>query len=152
MEDQSSTQYSSNTGEVDQQSDFGFNDHVIIQKKKYDETEDESKLRFEMELEFVQLLANASYLQYLAQYKYFEDPGFIEYCKYLQYWKQPEYARFIKYPYCLFMLDRIVSDEQFREECKTIPFRDMLHQQMLRHWGFYRKNREDAIKQVQSFE
>ncbi|KAG2386322.1 hypothetical protein C9374_002768 [Naegleria lovaniensis] len=140
---------SNNTNANDQQQNQ--NEHIIIQKKKYEETEDETKLRFEMELEFIQLLSNPSYLQYLAQYKYFEDPAFIEYLKYLQYWKRPEYAKFIRFPNCLFMLDRIVTDAQFREECKLNPFRDLLQQQIMCHWSFYRKNREEALKK-KSFE
>jgi len=126
--------------------------HSLIQKKRYDETEDEEKLRFEMELEFVQLLGHPSYVQFLAQYKYFEDAGFLEYLKYLQYWKAPEYAKFIKFPYSLFVLDRVVNDEHFREDCKTNAFRDMLHQQIISHWSFYRKNREEKILKNSSFD
>lgn len=69
--------------------------------------------RFQIELEFIQCLANPWYLNSmlhllnrfrqshllfgldLAQQQYFKDEAFIRYLEYLQYWKQPEYAKFI---------------------------------------------------------
>lgn len=54
-----------------------------------------NKHRFELELEFVQSLANPHYLQALAQQNILEDPAFILYLEYLKYWSEPEYARFI---------------------------------------------------------
>jgi mediator of RNA polymerase II transcription subunit 31 len=51
--------------------------------------------RFELELEFVQSLANPFYLQTLAQQNVLSKPTFIRYLKYLMYWKEPEYARFV---------------------------------------------------------
>ncbi|KAL9648671.1 hypothetical protein ABK040_016300 [Willaertia magna] len=116
-------------------------------KKQFTESDEENKLRFEMELEFIELLAHPTYLQYLAQYKYFEDEGFIEYLKYLQYWKSPEYSKFIKFPYCLYFLDRLINDLHFREECKSNAFRDIIHQQTMSHWKYYRRNREEKVKE-----
>lgn len=49
-----------------------------------------------IELEFVQCLANPSYLNWLAQNKYFTDPAFVKYLAYLQYWRRPEYSRLIQ--------------------------------------------------------
>ncbi|XP_012273958.1 mediator of RNA polymerase II transcription subunit 31 isoform X2 [Orussus abietinus] len=57
------------------------------------ETEDQQRLRFQVELEFVQCLANPNYLNFLAQRGYFKDSAFINYLKYLLYWKEPEYAK-----------------------------------------------------------
>jgi hypothetical protein len=54
-----------------------------------------NKYRFELELEFVQSLANPHYLQALAQQGVMEDPSFVLYLDYLQYWSEPEYAKFI---------------------------------------------------------
>jgi hypothetical protein len=51
--------------------------------------------RFELELEFVQALANPFYLHSLAQQGILYQPAFINYLKYLQYWKEKDYARFI---------------------------------------------------------
>jgi mediator of RNA polymerase II transcription subunit 31 len=47
----------------------------------------------QVELEFVQCLANPNYLNFLAQRGYFKENAFINYLKYLLYWKEPEYAR-----------------------------------------------------------
>ena len=47
-----------------------------------------NQLRFEVELEFVSLLANPHYLQYLAQNRYLDDnnpDNILKYIDYLQY-------------------------------------------------------------------
>ena len=103
--------------------------------------DEEEQIRFQVELEFVQMLANPFYLQHLAQYKYFEDKSFISYLKYLLYWKQPEYSKFIMYPNCLYYLDRL-QDEGFRSECAKAGFSQFLMDQQRRHWMYYRSNRE----------
>ena len=51
--------------------------------------------RFELELEFVQLLANPTYLTWLAQSDQLKDPALIRFLDYLQYWLRPEYAAYI---------------------------------------------------------
>ncbi|KAL9678442.1 hypothetical protein QQ045_016286 [Rhodiola kirilowii] len=51
---------------------------------------DDGRQRFLLELEFVQCLANPTYIHYLAQNRFFEDEAFIGYLKYLQYWHRPE--------------------------------------------------------------
>jgi mediator of RNA polymerase II transcription subunit 31 len=53
------------------------------------------KRRFELELEFVQLLANPAYLTWLAQSDQLKDPALIKFLEYLQYWLRPEYAAYI---------------------------------------------------------
>ncbi|XP_046554662.1 mediator of RNA polymerase II transcription subunit 31-like [Haliotis rubra] len=59
------------------------------------ETEEQQRIRFQVELEFVQCLANPNYLNFLAQRGYFKENYFINYLKYLLYWKEPKYARYI---------------------------------------------------------
>src|SRR6266850_5087831 len=54
-----------------------------------------NRKRFELELEFVQALANPFYLHSLAQQGILYQPAFINYLKYLLYWKEKDYARFI---------------------------------------------------------
>ena len=54
-----------------------------------------NRARFELELEFVQSLANPFYLHSLAQQGILNQPAFINFLKYLQYWKDKDYARFI---------------------------------------------------------
>ena len=55
--------------------------------------------RFELELEFVQALANPFYLHSLAQQNILEQPAFVNFLKYLLYFKEKDYARFIQYVY-----------------------------------------------------
>ncbi|GKT37349.1 Mediator complex, subunit Med31 like protein [Aduncisulcus paluster] len=75
---------------------------------------DLEKTRFELELEFVQLLGVPKYLKYLKDQGYFSKPAFRAYIKYLQYWKEPAYSKFLKFPQCLFYLD-IIQDPAFIE-------------------------------------
>ncbi|KAF6773731.1 hypothetical protein AHF37_06713 [Paragonimus kellicotti] len=56
---------------------------------------DDSRTRFQIELEFVQCLANPSYLNFLAQQGCFEKPAFVNYLQYLRYWKEPTYSRYL---------------------------------------------------------
>lgn len=55
-----------------------------------------NRARFELELEFVQALANPFYLQSLAAQNILDEPAFINYLAYLQYFKEKEYVRFIQ--------------------------------------------------------
>ncbi len=63
--------------------------------KATNEERAKNRNRFELELEFVQALANPFYLHSLAQQGILYQPAFITYLKYLQYWKEKDYARFI---------------------------------------------------------
>lgn len=54
-----------------------------------------NRARFELELEFVQSLANPYYLHSLAQQGILNQPAFVNFLKYLLYWKEKDYARFI---------------------------------------------------------
>ena len=77
--------------------------------------EEKQRLRFQIELEFVQCLGNPNYLNFLAQRGFFKDPTFINYLKYLEYWKKPQYVKFLKYPVCLHFLE-LLQHENFRKE------------------------------------
>ncbi|KCV70813.1 hypothetical protein H696_03164 [Fonticula alba] len=62
--------------------------------------------RFQVELEFVQCLANPQYLIFLAHdRRCLTDPAFVRYLRYLMYWKQPQYAKYISYPHALYFLE-----------------------------------------------
>ena len=76
---------------------------------------EKDKLRFQVELEFVQCLGNPNYLNFLAQRGYFKDPAFINYLAYLQYWSKSDYVKFIKFPVCLHFLE-LLQHESFRKE------------------------------------
>ncbi|KAJ4361792.1 hypothetical protein N0V83_010733 [Neocucurbitaria cava] len=72
--------------------------------------------RFELELEFVQCLANPVYLNYLAQQKTLDKPEFVAYLSYLQYFKQPKYAKFLHHPGPTLRALELLQQERFRQE------------------------------------
>jgi SOH1 len=74
-------------------------DHTIDSEQATSPSSDPraiNRARFELELEFVQSLANPFYLHSLAQQNILEQPTFINYLKYLLYFKEKDYARFIQ--------------------------------------------------------
>ncbi|KAG9120980.1 suppressor of hpr1 [Ceratobasidium sp. 392] len=96
-----------------------------------------NRARFELELEFVQALANPFYLENLASEGLLDDPTFINYLGYLQYWREREYARFIVYPHCLHYLE-LLQHEQFRKELKNPLTRMRLEHYQFEHWRTWR--------------
>ncbi|XP_073000706.1 mediator of RNA polymerase II transcription subunit 31 [Typha latifolia] len=101
---------------------------------------DDGRQRFLLELEFVQCLANPTYINYLAQNRYFEDEAFIGYLKYLQYWKRPEYIKFIMYPHCLFFLE-LLQNANFRNAMAHPGNKELAHREQYFFWKNYRNNR-----------
>ena len=113
------------------------------------EAREANRARFELELEFVQALANPYYLHSLAQQGILNKPAFVNYLEYLQYWKQKDYARFllyadssvpgralcdsIRYPHALHHLD-LLQVEQFRKDIGKDGWRDYLNQKQFDHW------------------
>ncbi|XP_047961749.1 mediator of RNA polymerase II transcription subunit 31-like [Salvia hispanica] len=106
---------------------------------------DDGRQRFLLELEFVQCLANPTYIHYLAQNRYFEDEAFIGYLKYLQYWQRPEYLKFIMYPHCLFFLE-LLQNANFRNAMAHPANKELAHRQQFYFWKNYRNNR---LKHIQ---
>jgi len=104
------------------------------------ETEEQQKIRFQIELEFVQCLANPNYLNFLAQRGFFKDTAFVNYLKYLTYWKEPDYAKYLKYPQCLMMLD-LLQTEHFRKELVNSQCARFIDDQQLLHWQHYQRKR-----------
>ncbi|XP_018917526.1 mediator of RNA polymerase II transcription subunit 31-A [Bemisia tabaci] len=104
------------------------------------ETEDQAKLRFQVELEFVQCLGNPNYLNFLAQRGYFKDQPFINYLKYLLYWKEPEYVKYLKYPMCLYFLD-LLQYEHFRREVVNAQCAKFIDDQQVLLWQHYTRRR-----------
>ena len=109
-----------------------------------------NRARFELELEFVQALANPFYLHSLAQQNVLEQPAFINFLEYLLYFKEKDYARFIQYvpfskyfivftispsyPHALHHLE-LLQHAQFRSQMKKDEFlREYLHQKQFDHW------------------
>lgn len=113
-------------------------------------TDDElSKLRFQVELEFVQCLANPNYLNFLAQRGYMKDPCFVNYLSYLQYWKEPAYVPFIKYPICLYFLE-LLQHETFRKEIVSGQCVRFLDDQVILHWQHYTRRRTKLFEAASS--
>ncbi|XP_061956923.1 mediator of RNA polymerase II transcription subunit 31-like, partial [Populus nigra] len=108
--------------------------------KKIYKDPDDGRQRFLLELEFVQCLANPTYIHYLAQNRYFEDEAFIGYLKYLQYWQRPEYVKFIMYPHCLYFLE-LLQNANFRNAMAHPGNKELAHRQQFFFWKNYRNNR-----------
>jgi len=104
------------------------------------ETEEQAKLRFQVEMEFVQSLANPNYLHFLAQRGFMKDPCFVNYLNYLTYWKEPAYVCFLKYPVCLHFLE-LLQHETFRKEIVSGQCARFLDDQVILHWQHYTRRR-----------
>lgn len=89
--------------------------------------------RWEIELEFVQSLANIQYLNHLAQNNYLSNPEFLNYIEYLNYWKQPEYSKYLVYPNCLHILT-LLQNEEFRRSILSPDFMNTLMNDMVKRW------------------
>ncbi|TRY69994.1 hypothetical protein TCAL_02817 [Tigriopus californicus] len=111
----------------------------------YSEADEKQRIRFQIELEFVQCLGNPNYLHFLAQRGYFKQPKFIQYLKYLQYWKEPRYVQFIKYPLCLHFLE-LLQHEAFRKEIVNGQCAKFLDDQTILHWQHYTRKRARLIE------
>jgi mediator of RNA polymerase II transcription subunit 31 len=101
--------------------------------------------RFYVDLEFLQNLSNASYLQHLAQNGYFQREDFMNYLVYLRYWKRPEYTRFLLFPHSLAYLDALIDNVDFRNELSLPGFIEFIHKQQGAHWlkGRYHSDTDD---------
>ncbi|KAH7277906.1 hypothetical protein KP509_38G014900 [Ceratopteris richardii] len=108
-------------------------------KDRFKET-DGGRQRFLLELEFVHCLANPTYINYLAQNRYFEDESFVGYLKYLEYWQLPEYSKFIVYPHALFFLE-LLQNPHFRSAMSHPANKELAHRQQFYYWKHHRSNR-----------
>ncbi|KAL1115546.1 hypothetical protein AAG570_007575 [Ranatra chinensis] len=108
---------------------------------------DEDRLRFQVELEFVQCLANPNYLNFLAQRGYFKDQAFVNYLKYLLYWKEPQYAHYLKYPMCLYFLDQL-QYEHFRRELANAQCAKFIDDQQVLLWQHYTRRRTRLLNEA----
>ncbi|KAK3749157.1 hypothetical protein RRG08_019939 [Elysia crispata] len=115
-------------------------------KEKRIETEEQARTRFQIELEFVQCLANPNYLNFLAQRGIFKDSYFVNYLKYLQYWKEAKYAKFLKYPQCLHMLE-LLQYEHFRKELVNAQCAKFIDDQQLFNWQHYHRKRNTMLQE-----
>ncbi|KAL5116447.1 Mediator of RNA polymerase II transcription subunit 31 [Pleosporales sp. CAS-2024a] len=75
--------------------------------------------RFELELEFVQCLANPVYLNYLATQKYYDKAEFVAYLEYLQYFAEPRYLKFLHHPGPTLRALELLQHARFRHDLLT---------------------------------
>ncbi|KAL8759654.1 MAG: hypothetical protein Q9199_000615 [Rusavskia elegans] len=87
--------------------------------------------RFELELEFVQALANPYYLNHLASQKLLQDSTFVAYLNYLQYFAQPAYTRYLSYPGPTLKALELLQQERFRQEILSPDIVAHLSEQIL---------------------
>jgi mediator of RNA polymerase II transcription subunit 31 len=122
---------------------LGYNPNSLSKSvnKEEENEEDGERKRFQIELEFVQSLANPNYLNFLAQHGYFKNPTFLNYLKYLTYWKEPEYNKYLVYPQCLALLELLLH-EQFLKEIVNAQCSKFVDEQLLLVWLHYKRRRE----------
>ena len=72
--------------------------------------------RFEIELEFVQMLGNPLYLNYLAAQHHLENENFVAYLDYLQYFTRPEYVKYLNYPGPTLKALQLLQQTAFRKD------------------------------------
>lgn len=123
----------------EEQTGIGISVYDKLNDDENDENED--RKRFQIELEFVQSLANPNYLNFLAQRGYFKNQRFINYLKYLMYWKEPEYCKYLMYPQCLSLLE-LLQHEQFLKEIVNAACSKYIDEQILLVWLHYKKRRD----------
>ena len=90
--------------------------------------------RFLLECEFVQLLADPAYVQYIVQQHLHKD-GFEAYLAYLLgHWSTLAYARHLRWPQGLVHLRLLVCDKEFRAAAAREDFCAELREGELHAW------------------
>lgn len=87
--------------------------------------------RFELELEFVSMLASPAYLAYLASVKILQQPTFVAYINYLQYWTKEPYIQYLSYPGPTLRALELLQSEEFRKDVLRPDVAGMLEEAML---------------------
>jgi mediator of RNA polymerase II transcription subunit 31 len=77
-----------------------------------DKSVDKVAREVQEDLEFLQLLSNPHYVEFLISHKFFENEAFVNYLRYLSYISQSELVSLVKYPVSLRML-RNLQDPDF---------------------------------------
>lgn len=90
--------------------------------------------RYIIEMEFVQMLANVQYLQFLARQGYLDQPAFVQYLAYLRYWQGREYAKHLIFPQCLHFLE-LLQTQRFRDALRRDDAVALIAQQQ--HAAFF---------------
>ena len=117
-------------------------DLALLDKLLHDSNKSNNTVRFTLELEFIELLSNPHYIQYLVQQQYIQQPHFITYIKYLQYWTTPYYIHYIQHIYSLYMLEQLQSAEyRSNLQSQTNIIVDTLFNTGFFHWRSFKYNR-----------
>ncbi|CAL6068523.1 SOH1_family protein [Hexamita inflata] len=115
----------------------------------------DDKTRFECELDFVTMLGDSKFVQYLQKY-YFDDEYFVDWIKYLQYFRQPPYVRFVKNPISLFYLENL-QHLQFRQHLLLTATNDgqventnlkYFEAQLTKFYKTFREVTQEGLKQA----
>ena len=131
---------------------------VIIKARRKKAIDDEASTgcsnarRFELELEFVQSLANPRYLHHLAttpnpssgasssktddeENDVLNSPEMVGYLSYLRYWyEDPRYAKYILYPHSLYFL-KLLQDPSFRRAMRNPRRVEEVHTAQFQFWA-----------------
>ncbi len=140
------------------------NDDAIIKARQKKAIDDEASTgcsnarRFELELEFVQSLANPRYLHHLAttpnpsssssrasssktnhdeeeENDVLNSPEMVGYLSYLRYWyEDPRYAKYILYPHSLYFL-KLLQDPSFRRAMRNPRRVEEVHTAQFQFWA-----------------
>ncbi|SIO73573.1 mediator complex subunit 31, putative [Babesia microti strain RI] len=100
---------------------------------EFEESEFESKLRLESEIEFLQSLTDPRYLHYLSKEGYFLQNEFLNYLKYLRYLLKEPYIKHLRFPTSIAILN-ILEDEDFRMSMLKESCVQALCDQLDYHW------------------
>ncbi|KAF5531352.1 SOH1 [Fusarium mexicanum] len=108
--------------------------------------------RFEVELEFVQSLANPAYLNHLASQKLLSQPAFVAYLAYLQYWSKPPYLKYLTYPGPTLRHLELLQQEAFRQQIispdvKVPPKLNSPSQDDTKGTGSNKRNQDDTVNE-----
>eukprot|EP00466_Bigelowiella_natans_P018753 jgi/Bigna1/91577/estExt_fgenesh1_pg.C_1070043 len=128
----------SNSGTPDQSSPNVENLPKIPNRDKIVELMKDSRKRFLLELEFVELLASPLYLERLAKLKYFSDPRFIRFRGQATD-SEPFLSQQLdnSYPYCLYFLE-LLQKKEFRDKLVDPQYVALLYHQQYLHWRHHK--------------
>ena len=106
------------------------------------------KTRVEEDIEFVNMLSNPFYIDFLIKHNYFEEETFLYYLKHLDYLKDQKMIKFIKYPIALKLLQNI-QDTEFINTWKQRPnFAADLTDQLFATTVYVSKAFDDEYKSI----
>jgi len=100
--------------------------------------------KFEIELEFVQCLANPLYVHWLASSGFLRDPCFLHFLHYLDYWRHRDYLKYIVYPHALHNLHLLQTSPAFREDVGRLEVAERLKERQLRVWHATKEGARDG--------